>query len=1157
MLRYIIRQNVIHMKLYNTTKQYIGALILCVISMTLTVFPAQALPTDYYATHSVLSSGKWFKISVKESGMYQITYSQLKSWGFNDPSRVRIYGYGGALLPETYSTDDADDLPQIPIVHNNNRVIFYAQGTVKWWLDKKNNILKQRQNTYANEGCYFITESDVEPAQTLDAVMHETPGQERIEIYDGYSLHEEELASMSRTGQMFLGEDFRYTQTRNFTFDIPGIDTNHPMRVDVGFGAKITGSSGSLRMYHNGSMISEGSGWVIGANTDATYEFMKYITPTTTCIPRGGKEEFSLTYQSGGMTVNARLDYIRLSYKRKLQIYSGAVQFRVHDFTPGQSYAIDGMNEQCIIWDITKQYIPQRVAFTLDNNTALFSPAQSGREYIAFDPTATFPSPVAMGSVANQDLHALETPDMVILAPGQFLTQALQVAALHESVDSMLVHVIDHETVFNEFSSGTPDGVAYRRLMKMFYDRSQANPDGRQTKYLLLFGRGFYDNRRIISEIKNCGFPTLLTYQSPRSENETYSYTCDDFFTYLEDDATSRNSTNIMSIGVGRFPVKSDEEANIVVEKLYNYVNKPNYGAWRNQAIVIADDGNSGTHMRQAESAISYWLEDKPDLFVNKVYIDAYAEENTSTGRTFPEAKKRMMQLLKEGQLVLDYIGHANSVGWTAEDMLNINDIKTLYLKNLPFMFTATCDFSRYDSEEVSGGEYFFLNEFGGAISLFSSTRVAWINENGRLNNAIGDFLYERDENNEYNRLGDITRKAKNYLTNQYWVSPSKYSPDSNKLVYTLLGDPAMRLGYPSYHIQATRINGMDVNSNITLQSRSDVSIEGCILTPTGEDANDFNGEVFVTLYDAEQTTTSHGYDDSTPVEFKERTNKLFSGRAIVNNGRFALSFRMPKETSFSNRNGLIDFYAYSYEGIEASGASTAVKIGGVAEEIATDTIGPDITYCYLNTSNFSDGDIVNESPVLFAAISDSSGINLSTAGIGHNMTATIDGTLTFSDLNSYYTPDTTGYSGIICYPLSNLTEGEHTLALRVWDNECNSSTVTIDFVVEKGLTPEIYKVYADQNPARTTTNFYLEHDRPNGTVTVTISVYNIKGMPVWQAQKTGTSDMFKTFPITWNLTTSSGAQVPGGVYIYRATISTDNTHIATKSQKLLVAPQR
>lgn len=1139
-----------------TQHRVVMGMILCLM-ITLLSHTAHALPVEHYAPQSVLSEGKWHKISVTESGIHQITYKQLREWGFSDPQRVRIYGYGGNLLPEKYSDDDIDDLPQIPIIHNNSRILFYAQGTVKWYYDSKSEQMRHRQNTYATAGYYFITESDIDCATTTPAQLRNVAAQDTISLYDAYSLHEQEQASLSKSGQMFFGEDFRYTQTRKFTFNIPGIFPDSTMLVDVAFGARISGGTGSIKLYHNGKLVSSGAEWSIKANSDPTYEFMKYITPEARVTPRGGQEEFTITYTASGMTMNARLDYIRLLYKRQLQLYDGAVQFRIHNLPASSCIAIKEMNEQCIVWDITTQHMPQHVDVTLNGNTATFIPRLSNREYIAFNPTQSFPTPTSVGAIGNQNLHALEVPDMVILAPGQYLTQAQQVAALHESVDSMKVWVIDHELVFNEFSSGTPDGVAYRRLMKMFYDRGKANPSGRQVKYLLLFGRGFYDNRRIIPEIKSCGFPTLLTYQSPRSENETYSYTCDDFFTYLEDDATSKNSTNIMSIAVGRFPVKSSEEANIVVEKLYNYVNKPNYGIWRNQAIVVADDGNAGTHMRQAENAISYWLEDNPDLFVNKIYIDAYQEENTSTGRTFPEAKKRMMQLLKEGQLVLDYIGHANAVGWTAEDLLNINDIKTLYLKNLPFMFTATCDFSRYDSENISGGEYLFLNEFGGAIALLSSTRVAWINENGRLNNAISNYMFQRDENNEYLRLGDIVKNGKNEITSQYILEPHKFAPDSNKLVYTLLGDPAMRLGYPSYRIAATEINGEPMGRDITLEARSTVTISGKVLTAGGEEAPNYNGELYIDLYDAEVTTTSHGYGDSTPVEFTERNNKLFSGRTNVRDGNFTLTFHMPKETSFSNKEGLMEFYAYSYDGIEACGSTKDVKIGGIADIAYSDTIGPDITYCYLNSTNFSDGDIVNESPMLFAAVSDSSGINLSTAGIGHNMTLTLDKRDTYTDVSSYYTPDTTGHSGVICYPLSGLSEGEHTLSLRVWDNEGNSSTAHLQFIVKNGLAPEIYKVYADQNPARTTTNFFIEHDRPDGTISVELTVYNVKGMPVWKTHKTGTSDMFRSFPITWNLTTSSGARVPSGVYIYRATISTDNVHYATKSKKLLVAPSR
>ncbi len=1126
------------------------------ILLATTAGTAMALPAEHYAAHSVLASGRWYKVAVTESGIHQISYSQLKSWGFSDPSRVRVYGYGGAVLPETVSETDVDDLPQVPVLHNNNRILFYAQGTVSWRYDKSKKKMMQTQNTYATEGYYFITESDAEAATPKKALLHNSPSGEKIEEYDGYSLHEQELASLSKTGRIFLGEDFRYTQSQQFTFNTPGIVSN-TLNVQVAFGAKIMGGAGQLKLYHNGKKVSKDSAWGIRANTDATYEFMKYVTPQENIVSNDGSDVFTLMYSASGSTINARLDYILLNYKRKLQLYNGSVMFRHNTFPEGAAFVVGNFGSNAVVWDIMTHYRPQSVEVTLSGSNATFAPAEQGHEYIAFDPSATFPTPNGVGTIANQDLHALPIPDMVILAPSLFLKQADQVAALHESVDGMTVTVLDHELTFNEFSSGTPDAVAYRRLMKMFYDRGKADPAGKQIKYLLLFGRGFYDNRKIISSIKNCGYPTLLTYQNPRSENETYSYVCDDFFTYLEDNVVSQNAVNRMSISVGRFPVKSSEEADVVVEKLYQYVMNPHYGEWRNQAILVADDGNSGTHMRQAENVLSRWMTDCPDLVVNKVYIDAFPEHKTSTGRTYPDAKAKMMRLLNEGQLVLDYIGHANSVSWTAEDLLNISDIRSMYLKNLPFMITATCDFSRYDSEETSGGEHFFLNEFGGAIALFSSTRVAWINENGRLNNALAQNLFKKDDTGRIVPLGETIVKAKNFLTDQYLAEPKKYAPDSNKLVYTLLGDPAMRLGYPSYKARVTQINDASADSYIVLEARSNVTITGEIETPDGLPADDFFGTVLIDLYDAAKETTSYGYDESTPVTFQERTSKLFTGRANVNGGKFTLSFKMPKETSFSNKNGLISLYAYDTEGHEASGSCETVRIGGTAPTEVTDTIGPDIKYLYLNTTDFSDGDIVNEAPMLFAAFADSSGINISDAGIGHSMSVTLDGKNSYSDVSSYYIPDTTGISGVVHYPLSGIEAGTHTLTFKVWDNEGNSSTASLNFTVEAGLTPEIYKVYADQNPARTSTNFYLEHDRPDGIVTVTITVYNLMGMPVWHSQKQGRSDLFKTFPITWNLTTGGGGRVPGGIYLYRATISTDNTHIATRSQKLCVAPSR
>lgn len=78
---------------------------------------------------------------------------------------------------------------------------------------------------------------------------------------------------------------------------------------------------------------------------------------------------------------------------------------------------------------------------------------------------------------------------MVILTPKEYISYAQSIARLHNENDGMEVAVIDHETVFNEFSSGTPDATAYRRLMKMFFDR-KGGLNG-EPLYLLLLEKDY------------------------------------------------------------------------------------------------------------------------------------------------------------------------------------------------------------------------------------------------------------------------------------------------------------------------------------------------------------------------------------------------------------------------------------------------------------------------------------------------------------------------------------------------------------------------------------------------------------------------------------------------------------------------------------------
>ena len=139
-------------------------------------------------------------------------------------------------------------------------------------------------------------------------------------------------------------------------------------------------------------------------------------------------------------------------------------------------------------------------------------------------------------------------------------------------------------------------------------------------------------------------------------------------------------------------------------------------------------------------------------------------------------------------------------------------------------------------------------------------------------------------------------------------------------------------------------------------------------------------------------------------------------------------------------------------------------------------------------------------------------------------------------------------------YSLNNLSEGNHTLKFKVWDTFNNSSEQSIDFNVVTGLKPEMYDVYAIGNPATTDAKFLIKHNRPDALVTVSVYVYDLMGRLVWSAQESGRSDMFTSFPITWDLTDMAGRRVPRGIYVYKAGISTDGVTETTKAKKIAVA---
>ena len=708
--------------------------------------------------------------------------------------------------------------------------------------------------------------------------------------------------------------------------------------------------------------------------------------------------------------------------------------------------------------------------------------------------------------------------------------------------------MVTPESIYNEFSSGTPDATAYRRFMKMFYDRQTSEADA--PKYLLLFGDGSFDNRKLTSAWKSVDMSNmLLTYQTENSLS-SQSYVIDDYFGFLDDADNKKSLQNKkLCLGIGRFPIRTVEQATQMVDKVISYMENKNTGSWKNNLCFMADDGSNTDgfmteHMEFADQLAGYVESEHPEFLVNKLYYDAYKKDMTAG--TYPDVRSGLQKLLKDGLLLFNYTGHGGTTALSDEKVLTQTDINQFTYTHLPVWVTATCDFTRFDDLNTSAGEDVFLNKSSGGIALFTTVRVAYSRPNFPINDNVIRNLFERN-NGRRRTLGEVMQATKNTLSSVY------------KLGFCLIGDPAVKMAYPEFGMKVTTVNGQSVDGNsISFKALEKITVEGEVLDASGQLVTDFTGIVNPTVKDSKVTVTclkNSNKDDSPAFTFTDYPNTIFIGNDSVRNGKFSFTFTVPKDISYSNLQGKMNLYAVDTEsGNEAQGNFDNFIVGGTSDTAETDTIGPEIRALYLNDTTFVDGGQVNTTPYFVAELWDKSGVNITGSSVGHDMMLVIDESTVLSyNLNSYYEllPGEDG-TGIVKFPIPALEPGKHTAEFWVWDILNNSTVRTFTFEVVEGLKPFLFDVIATPGIAREQVTFHLMHNRPESRMRVGIMVYDLAGRQLWKHEESGTSGLFENYTVSWDLT-SGGARMRPGVYIYRAAISTDNSKDATKARKFII----
>ena len=771
------------------------------------------------------------------------------------------------------------------------------------------------------------------------------------------------------------------------------------------------------------------------------------------------------------------------------------------------------------------------------------------------DPTpldiANLPVPEYVYRITNQDHHADVAVDMVIIIPTSqtLLAQAERLKAYHEQHDALTVRIVPADELYNEFSSGTPDATAYRRYMKMLYDRA-AN-DTEKPRYLLLFGDGGWDNRMKTTEWSGYNPDDyLLCYESENSFSQVNCYVSDDFYCLLDDEEVIQNGsggsmsyTGQPDVAVGRLPLRSIEDAQAMVDKIINYSNNEHAGNWQNEICMMGDDGNQNSHMKTADKVAKMIEQNYSNYNVNKIYWDAYQRTSSATGYSYPDVTRLIKQQIQSGALMMNYCGHGAAYAMSHEYVMKLYDFETSQSNYLPLWITASCDIMPFDGQEDNIGETVLLNRKGGGIAFFGTTRTVYASYNEVMNLAFTKYVLTPGIS-----IGEAARLAKCELV-------SKGSDlTCNKLQYTLLGDPALHLATPKQQIVVDSINGLSADETIKLAAGSVVQITGHIENSDEDTDTDFDGVVTLSVRDAEETitcrlnnTTSDGADE--PFVYNDRTKTLYRGSDNVESGVFHVTFTIPKDISYTDGSGLMTLYAVNNDKSKtAHGENESFELIG-SETALTDSIGPSI-YCYLNSKSFKSGGKVNTTPYFVAELYDDSGINASGSSIGHDLELIIDGDINKTyNLNDYFEYDFGDYrSGKLGFSIPELSVGTHRLLFRAWDILNNSSTVEYSFEVSDDAGTGEFNVTCTKSPAQTNTQFVITHGRIGSELKVTLDVYDTGGRQVWRQTESvvPTSD---TFTIDWNLNVAGGSRLHTGLYLCKITLNDGDS----KTVKLLI----
>lgn len=1055
---------------------------------------AYASAADIYAEHSLLASGKWAKIRVSSSGVYQLTDATVRQAGFSNINKVKIYGYGGNLQNEALYANDlarTDDLKEVPQCVVGGKHLFYAKGPVSW---TSNSSTVRRRNPYSDYGYYFITQSDEEPA-TVDSATFVSSFYPSPDDY--HSLYEVDGYSWYNGGRN-LFDPTPISVGGSQQVVITNTTGSQKGRLTVNVSA---GGTNQIRIQLNGKDI--------GTLNVRILDYCKAGQDSGTYLldnlkVDGGKDTITIQNVSGE---TARLDYVSMAWEKAIPLPNLSGSHPAATYVKNianQDLHADGQADLVIIIPASRTLLKQA------QRLKEFHESHDGMRV----------NIVAADQLYNE--FSSGTPDAN--AYRRYLRMLQDRAATEADMPKYLLLfgdcVWDNRMLTADCKRFDPDDYLLVYESENSFSETVCYA-GDSWMGILAEGAGS-DARRELQDVGVGRFPVTTVAEAKIMVDKTINYSKNqnggawqNTIMFMGDDGNDNihmKDVDSVANSVGR------DYPNFLIKKVmwdaytressatgntYPEVSKIIRQQQANGALVMDYGGHGNATLISHESVLG---------------LSDFSESRTSNLPLWVTAACDIMP----------FDGVTETIGEAA--VLNEKGGAVAFYGTARTVFTSA---NKYINHAFM--KRVLSLQDGKPIALGEAHRLA---QNDVM---LGTNRYPTPTREDPNKTSPEQDNTENHLQYSLLGDPalSLNLPTAQVVVDEIDGVAVGSGTMPT------------VKAGSVIKMKGHVAgVEGFngVVTATVRDTQE---EITCKL----NNTSNDGAEVA--FKYLDRTKTLYHGSDSIRNSSFELTFAVPKDINYADGQGMINLYALNTDKtIRANGSCDQFIVGGSAEA-KNDSVGPSI-YCYLNSPSFVDGGNVNGTPYFVAEIKDKDGINAAGSGIGHDLQLVIDGDMAKTyTLNNNFSYDFGTYtSGSTFYSIPELEEGPHRLQFRAWDIQNNSSTAVLHFNVVKGLRPQLFNIGVTNNPARTSTTFIISHDRMESNMDVVIELFDAAGRQMWRHAESGVSAT-GNYTVDWDLSVDGGRPLQTGVYLYRVKVSSEGSSYVSKTKKLIVISNR